>query len=561
MGQQRRDPAAVASPRIPVALQHVFLASNRGEEVDVAPENGIAFRLFRRVRNTMVENTKSLPREQKRQNTMNTSCSETVGKHSANTSSNNNNNNNNKRFRLSRLYMKPTLSRPSTTTFGDLHVQNRRENVSNGTSKGTNGALRVLTFRRVRNEKPENKMVTQNRHNAKLVNDSKSQGNKNARNNKGGGIACLTNNKISRGDGISSEVSISNPVAESELSEKTYENEGPHSPSGVANFDEYDSEAMSCKVKIERCCRYFFLETFPFLICDVTMFSFPSSLNFFSKIPDHTATASMNPQSYLCSILSRRGYPTKTYDTLNSGYHNDSTPLQEASYTTYIVALVRDGKRKQLRKIFDCGIHPNPSNYYGESLIHLVSRLGSYETLKIMVDGGSSVQVCDDYGRTPLHDACWSNIPCLDVVTLLLKQDRHLLFMADCRGAVPLQYVSKENWAVWKEYIDSMVDDVFPVRPRSQGIIDHADEGAVLARMRPNTRPLVCRPNGLSMELIRLVATGRMEPEEIEVIRGMRGNNECDESISSDSSDSSSTSTADDDTLKILVSTMTNRRG
>jgi ankyrin repeat protein len=251
----------------------------------------------------------------------------------------------------------------------------------------------------------------------------------------------------------------------------------------------------------------------------------------------------MSPQEYLCSLLSRRGYPTKQYDTLNSGYHNDSTPLQEASYTTYIVALVRDGKRKQLRKILDYGIHPNPSNYYGESLIHLVCRLGSFELLNIMLDCGSSVQVCDDYGRTPLHDACWSNQVSMDVVTLLLKKDRHLLFMADCRDTVPLQYVPKQSWAIWREYIDTIIEEIFPVRSRPQSIVEHADEGAVLARMRPNTRPLVCRSNALRMELARIVATGRMEPEEIDVIRGTTT---CGVSSCSESCD---TSDSDDDTV------------
>jgi hypothetical protein len=39
---------AAASSRIPQALQHVFMASQRGEEVVDAPKQGIGFKIFQR---------------------------------------------------------------------------------------------------------------------------------------------------------------------------------------------------------------------------------------------------------------------------------------------------------------------------------------------------------------------------------------------------------------------------------------------------------------------------------------------------------------------------------
>merc|ERR1712146_645160 len=58
----------------------------------------------------------------------------------------------------------------------------------------------------------------------------------------------------------------------------------------------------------------------------------------------------------------------------------------------------------------------------------------------------------DDYGRTPMHDACWRNGVSFDVITLLLNRDLDLLRTADVRGACPLSYVREEFWMHWCAY-------------------------------------------------------------------------------------------------------------
>ena len=114
----------------------------------------------------------------------------------------------------------------------------------------------------------------------------------------------------------------------------------------------------------------------------------------------------MSPQAYLDVLTNARGYSTRRYRTLQTGYYSKPTAFQQASYNVYLVKLVRANKIDELRSVFQAGISPNPCNAYGESLVHMVARRGDHELLNMMLECGTSIQVSDDYGRTPLHDAC-----------------------------------------------------------------------------------------------------------------------------------------------------------
>ena len=64
-----------------------------------------------------------------------------------------------------------------------------------------------------------------------------------------------------------------------------------------------------------------------------------------------------------------------------------------------------------------------------------------------------NVRVRDDYGRTPLHDACWNPEPQLEICTLLLQRDPSLFLVADARGFTPFQYARKSDWNVWRQFL------------------------------------------------------------------------------------------------------------
>ena len=80
--------------------------------------------------------------------------------------------------------------------------------------------------------------------------------------------------------------------------------------------------------------------------------------------------------------------------------------MQLASYDSYMISLVKQDQVGTLQRIYDTQLlSPNPCNQYGESLVHTICRLGHSAMLQILLDAGADLQVADDYGRTPLHDA------------------------------------------------------------------------------------------------------------------------------------------------------------
>jgi hypothetical protein len=116
--------------------------------------------------------------------------------------------------------------------------------------------------------------------------------------------------------------------------------------------------------------------------------------------PKPSGRPPMSPQAYLDVLIHSRGYSTRRYRTLQTGYYSKPTAFQQASYNVYLVKLVRANDLDKLRAVLKSGISPNPCNAYGESLVHMVSRRGDYQLLKMMVEeAGTSIRVSDDYGR------------------------------------------------------------------------------------------------------------------------------------------------------------------
>ncbi len=97
-------------------------------------------------------------------------------------------------------------------------------------------------------------------------------------------------------------------------------------------------------------------------------------------------------------------------------------------------------------------------NRHGESIVHISCRRGQAETLRFLLAHGGRVHMCDDLGRTPLHDACWAKTPVFDCISTIMDQDPALIRVVDCRGASPLAYVRREHWPDWRHFFDSKKD-------------------------------------------------------------------------------------------------------
>ncbi len=140
----------------------------------------------------------------------------------------------------------------------------------------------------------------------------------------------------------------------------------------------------------------------------------------------------------------------------------------------------------------------------------MVCRRGDYKLLKIFLEHGCSVQVSDDFGRTPLHDACWTTKPCFKSVELLLDRDPRLLHVVDCRGAAPLSYVKQENWDQWMNFLDGKKEEWWPHRDTS--VVGEEGPPPLVCRS-PHSMPLPDPPHAALCEHARLIASGAVEPE------------------------------------------------
>ncbi|CAJ1963215.1 unnamed protein product [Cylindrotheca closterium] len=215
------------------------------------------------------------------------------------------------------------------------------------------------------------------------------------------------------------------------------------------------------------------------------------------------------PQGFLEAEFERRGYSTKKYVSLEGGYYARPTLLQKASFGTTMNQAIITSDASLLRRLLDVGLSPNPCNDYGESLVHRVCRRGDHKLLRILLEKGCCLQIADDYGRTPLHDAFWKADPSAEVLNLILRADKDLIRLMDCRGFTPLNYVRKEAHGDMIDYLKSVMDEFFPDRT-GKG----PEPAPPLTKKKPNTTPVPDPRMALTPQSAMLVASGEIEPED-----------------------------------------------
>jgi Ankyrin repeats (3 copies) len=260
----------------------------------------------------------------------------------------------------------------------------------------------------------------------------------------------------------------------------------------------------------------------------------------------------VSPQDFLDALVANRGYPTTRYATLQTAFYCQPTALQQASYSRYLIDLIKAHDEKTFAACMTSGLSVNPCNAFGESLLHMVCRRGDAALLQIMLEAGTDLHVADDYGRTPLHDACWAPNLFPDVLSLLLRQHAanvSMFFMQDARGSLPLSYVRKEHWADWILFLDRDKDVYWPIT------MEHDVASLTLPHLHqgPKTRVVPHPRNALTLELASMVANGRLAPHEAALLKAdvtsaaSVDDGTVEESYSSDESDSDYSDSDSDD--------------
>eukprot|EP00522_Entomoneis_paludosa_P010232 CAMPEP_0172440542 /NCGR_PEP_ID=MMETSP1065-20121228/1179_1 /TAXON_ID=265537 /ORGANISM="Amphiprora paludosa, Strain CCMP125" /LENGTH=331 /DNA_ID=CAMNT_0013189441 /DNA_START=80 /DNA_END=1075 /DNA_ORIENTATION=- len=174
-----------------------------------------------------------------------------------------------------------------------------------------------------------------------------------------------------------------------------------------------------------------------------------------------------HPHCVLLQIFQKRGCRTDSHGYLElqtSGqFFYQYTPADVAAYTADILRWVRDNNVTQLRAHYQAGGNVKCANTFGESLLHLACRKQLTQVVQFLVqEARVPVAVVDDFGRTPLHDACWTATPNFAVVDLLLAECPDLLLVMDKRGHTPLFYARQEHWPLWMQHLDQKGAAILP---------------------------------------------------------------------------------------------------
>jgi hypothetical protein len=132
-------------------------------------------------------------------------------------------------------------------------------------------------------------------------------------------------------------------------------------------------------------------------------------------------------------------------------------PSQEEvdSYDKDVVRALRDSNIPKLRERFLSGRTMNACNLFGESLLHMACRRGDLDVVRFLIrEAQCRIDITDDYGRTPLHDACWTPQPNLSVVEELMSFADPLLWLRqDVRGHTPFEYARRDHREIWMEFL------------------------------------------------------------------------------------------------------------
>lgn len=177
-----------------------------------------------------------------------------------------------------------------------------------------------------------------------------------------------------------------------------------------------------------------------------------------------TAAPPTHPVTFLKDVFSRNQFGANLLGDPATNYPSFHRPTQEATdaYDLNVVQAVRHNDIERLRTMLREGKSFNACNRFGESLIHMVCRRGNIPMATFLIkEACVDVDVRDDFGRSPMHDACWTSKPNVAIMDLLVNSvSPEMLLAEDVRGHTPFDYARKEHYEEWCQYLISKESDL-----------------------------------------------------------------------------------------------------
>jgi hypothetical protein len=170
-----------------------------------------------------------------------------------------------------------------------------------------------------------------------------------------------------------------------------------------------------------------------------------------------------SPAKYVLAAFRANGYNVEDVAERSQSHMLKPTKEMIEHYTIEILQAARGNDVEKLKSLNDSGTCLQCCNRFGESLIHLASRRGLTKVMEFLVrEAKVSLYLADDFGRNPLHDACWRPEPNFDLLKLLIEEAPDLLCMTDVRGFTPFDYARKSDWTKWIEFLSAHKDLLRP---------------------------------------------------------------------------------------------------
>lgn len=193
-----------------------------------------------------------------------------------------------------------------------------------------------------------------------------------------------------------------------------------------------------------------------------------------STLPDrmlqHKPDEATSPESHILETLKENDQHIliRSHHAVTDFFH-PPTQAEIDAYDHNVIAAIRMQDLDTLHEYHSQGRPLKCSNKFGESLLHMACRKGMLEVTSFLVNQASvPFAVCDDYGRSPLHDACWAHRTNFELIDLILTHCPDLLYIQDKRGHTPLSYLRQDKWAAWNKYLQSKPPSFF--LPRSTAL-------------------------------------------------------------------------------------------
>ena len=177
---------------------------------------------------------------------------------------------------------------------------------------------------------------------------------------------------------------------------------------------------------------------------------------------DEKDSETQSPQAFFDDLISKRGYSTVRYPSLDCGYHPPPSPLQLASFGTAVIKAVESDDAQQLSSLLKSGLSRNPCNSFSDYILCRSIKRGCVKSFRVQVEAGADLRIADDFGRTTLHHAAWAASPNFEIIDALLKADKNMLRLTDRLGRTPLDYVHGSHRNEWTDHLKEIVDDFWP---------------------------------------------------------------------------------------------------